>query len=394
MKAVHLVLHGVDLESDTFFELCKIDLKAVSPGTTRVIPPKEVYKHVLTFDEQDQARLEYVANRIVGLASEVGQRVMSDRSHNTTSNPYDNALRLLAANESDFRKAEEIRYVEYHRGHGRMWDGYYLTTPVPLDKDVDLTDFVQKLRAHFNNDKLVVRRQKRQRHSDHHALVTVLQFIIYREGLPVSFEVLDEEGKDVILETIHPAREYAVTYEPETGVIELYADQKAIRDVLKQTFCEAVLDQEDSPEKLKLRPVNLEIFRQRPNFEDSFELKFGIKEAVVKEIDTQVSPGQGITVYKATPRKAFRSDAYQNLDDNGVSLEDSRKYKIRSVTLAFHCEATDDLPEETIVVRLSAPNSCSLRDLSQRERYLNHDLLVQMGVLLEDKDKDNEATSV
>ncbi|WP_422135509.1 hypothetical protein [Endozoicomonas sp. ALD040] len=392
MKAVQQVLQGADLESDTFFELCKIDLNAVSPGTTRIITPKEVYKNILTLDEQDQARLEYVAIRIVDLACEVGQQVMSDLSHNFTSNPYDNALRLLAANESDFRKAEEIRYVEYHRHHGRMWDGYYLPTPVPLDKDVDLTDFVQKLRDQFNNDKLVIRRQKRQRHSDHQGLVTVLQFMIYREGLPVSFEVLDEEGKDVVLETIHPAREYAVTYEPETGVIELYAEQVAIRNLLKKAFCESVLEQEDSPEKLKLRQINLEIFRQRPDFEDSFDLKHGVMEVTVKNIDIQTLPGRGGAILKATSRKFFDKDAYQTIEDLGINLLNPNRLHIRGVTLAFLCEAVGSLPKETITVKLRAPNGCSLRDLSQRERYLNHDLLVQMGVLLEDKD--DEATSV
>lgn len=183
-----------------------------------------------------------------------------------------------------------------------------------------------------------------------------------------------------------------MTYEPETGVIELYAEQVAIRNLLKKAFCESVLEQEDSPEKLKLRQINLEIFRQRPDFEDSFDLKRGVMEVTVKNIDIQTLPGRGGAILKATSRKFFDKDAYQTIEDLGINLLNPNRLRIRGVTLAFLCEAVGSLPKETITVKLRAPNGCSLRDLSQRERYLNHDLLVQMGVLLEDKD--DEATSV
>lgn len=72
MKAVHRVLHGVDLESDTFFELCKIDLKTVSPGTTRIISAKDVFKNVQALSEPEQVRIERTANRIEGMSCPVG----------------------------------------------------------------------------------------------------------------------------------------------------------------------------------------------------------------------------------------------------------------------------------------------------------------------------------
>lgn len=309
---------------------------------------------------------------------------MKDLSHDRTSNAYDNAVHLLASNESDFRVAEEIRYVEYHRGHGCMWDGFYLVTPISLEIDADLSGFECQLRSMFNNDKLVIRRQKRPRSDDEESPVSVLRFMIYREGLPVSFEVLDDEEKDLVLETIHPAREYAVTYEPGTGVVELYAEQKSIRNILKKVFCEGVLGQQDEPEKLKLRQVNLEMFRERPDFEDCFELKHGITSVAVKEIATQDATGKGLATFQAAPRRAFQSDVYESLVGHGVNLKDNQQLQIRSVTLAFRCEAIDELPKETLLVKLRAPNSCSLRDLSQRERYLNHDFLVRMGILLEE----------
>ncbi len=217
----------------------------------------------------------------------------------------------------------------------------------------------------------------------------MLQFIIYREGLPTSFEVLDEEGKDVIVETIHPAREYAVTYEPQTGVIELCADKQDIRTQLKTAFCESVLKQTEDPARIKLRKVNLELFRDRPDFADAFELRHGIHEVIVKEVELQIKPHKGIHIIKATPRKSFQFDAYNSWVEAGGALPFiEQTFDIRAVTLSFRCEATEHLPEETIHVRLKGSNSCSLRDQSLRERYINHDLLVKMGVFLpEDKDE-------
>ncbi len=270
-----------------------------------------------------------------------------------------------------------------------MWEGFYLTQPEPLDIGVDLTDFENRLRDFFNQNKLVCRRQSRKGYNDDDEIVKVLQFIIYREGLPTSFEVLDEEGKDVVLETIHPAREYAVTYEPQTCVIELYADKKDVRSQLKTAFCECVLKQTEDPARIRLRKVNLALFRERPDFSDVFELRHGIQEVIVKEIEFQILPGKGIDIIKATPRKSFQFDAYNSWQEKGGTLPfDDTKLRIQAVTLSFRCEETEHLPEETIHVRLKTPNNCSLRDQSLRERYINHDLLVKMGVLLsEDKDE-------
>ena len=389
MQSVQRVLRGADLESDTLFNLCGIDLQAVSPGTTRIISPKEVMHHVVKLDEHQQAKLIRLAARIEGMADPLGQQVLSDLSLNPTPNAYDNALHLVDYDEKIFRKAEEIRYVEFHRYQSRMWEGFYLIEPVPLDIGVDLTEFEQRLRDVFKQDKLVCRRQLRKRHNDDDEIVKVLQFIIYREGLPTSFEVLDEEGKDVVMETIHPAREYAVTYEPQTGVIELYADKKDVRVQLKTAFCESVLQQTEDPARIKLRKVNLELFRERPDFSSVFELRHGIQEVIVKEIELQIQPNKGINIVRATPRRSFRYDAYNSWLEKGATLPlDDRTFEIRSVTLSFRCEATEHLSEETIHVRLKGPNSCSLRDQSLRERYINHDLLVKMGVFLsEDRDE-------
>ena len=386
MQSVQRVLRGADLESDTLFSLCGIDLQAVSPGTTRIISPKDIMQHVVKLDEQQQAKLIRLSARIEGMADQLGQQVLGDLSLDPTKNPYDNALRLLDSDEKTFRIAEEIRYVEFHRYQSRMWEGFYLTQPVPVDIGVDLTDFENRLRDFFNQNKLVCRRQSRKRYNDDDEIVKVLQFIIYREGLPTSFEVLDEEGKDVVLETIHPAREYAVTYEPKTGVIELYADKKDVRSQLKTAFCECVLKQTEDPARIRLRKVNLALFHERPDFSDVFELRHGIQEVIVKEIEFQILPGKGVDIIKATPRKSFQFDAYNSWQEKGGTLPfDDTKLRIQAVTLSFRCEETEHLPEEIIHVRLKTPNNCSLRDQSLRERYINHDLLVKMGVLsLED----------
>ncbi len=382
MQSVKRVLRGADLELDTFFKLCGIDLHTVSPGTARILPPEDALNNVLRLDAHQQASLNRLAVRIEGMADPVGQQVMSDLSYDSTKNAYDNALHLLEHDEQVFLKAEEIRYVEYHRYKARMWEGFYLTQPVPLKIDADLSEFEKRLSECFNQNKLVCHRQLRKRCNDDDEIVDILQFTIYREGLPTSFEVLDEAGNDVIIETIHPAREYAVTYEPKTGVIELYADKSDIRGQLKTVFCEAVLRQSEDPTRIKLRKVNLELFRTRPDFTDAFELRHGIQEVAVKEIELKIRPHHGVSVFKATPRKTFQFDAYNSWLETGGELPLSpESLMIRSVTLSFRCEATDDLPAETLHVKLRAPNHCSLRDQTLRERYINHDLLIKMGIL-------------
>ena len=383
MKAVNRVLHSINEESDTFFELCGIDVKSVSPGTTRIVPPKDLMSHVQAMGEREQAVLIRVAARIDLLADPLGQQVLQDLSLNHSNNPYDNAVHLLSRNERTFRKAEEIRYVDYHRGRQRMWEGYYLSNPVPLAMDVDLSRFEAALKKTFNKNQLVVKRLSRERLDNDQEAVTVLQFMIYREGLPTHVEVLNPDGSDVELSVIHPAREYAITYEPESGVLEVYAHQKSIRSELKNTFCRQVLGQKEDLQCVEQRRVNMNFFRQRPDFTNQFGLRYGIQSAVVKELGIKVAPNEGIMTYKPKPRSR-QSDAYSTLFDAGLGdLSDVQKFTMCTATVVFYCEETDEHPKETIYVRLQHPNGCSLRDLSVRERYINHDLLVGLNILQE-----------
>ncbi|WP_263080098.1 hypothetical protein [Endozoicomonas sp. Mp262] len=120
MKTVNRVLHCIDEESDTLFELCGIDINAISPGTTRLVSPKELMSRVHGLSKGEQAALIRVAARIDLLADPIGQQVLQDLSLDYSGNPHDNAVCLLASNEKSFRKAEEIRYVEHNRGRQRM----------------------------------------------------------------------------------------------------------------------------------------------------------------------------------------------------------------------------------------------------------------------------------
>ncbi|WP_263080097.1 hypothetical protein [Endozoicomonas sp. Mp262] len=229
----------------------------------------------------------------------------------------------------------------------------------------------------------MVKRISRERADSDDNLVTVLQFMIYREGLSTYVEVLNPDGSDIELSVIHPAREYAITYEPATGVLEVYANQKKIRGELKKLFCRQVLGRKEDLKCIEQRQVNMDFFRQRPDFTHQFGLRYGIRSAVVKELGIKVAPNEGVMTYKPKPRSR-QFDAYDTLFDAGLGdLSDVQKFTMCTATVVFHCEETDEHPKETICVRLQHPNGCSLRDLSVREHYINHDLLVGLNILQE-----------
>ncbi len=122
MQSVQRVLRGADLESDTLFSLCGIDFQAVSPGTTRIISPKDIMQHVVKLDEQQQAKLIRLSARIEGMADQLGQQVLGDLSLDPTENPYDNALRLLDSDEKTSvqqRKFATLSFTVISQGCGK-----------------------------------------------------------------------------------------------------------------------------------------------------------------------------------------------------------------------------------------------------------------------------------
>ena len=389
MPVISRVLRHLNIESDTFFDLCEIDLHKVSPGTTRMVSPKDLIRSTRMLDSQQQDKLRQLAQRIDNLSSIAGQEILQNLDTHKADftglrTPQDKLVRLYKEDRPTFRKAEAIFYVDEYREKTMVWSGYRLPVPVALEMTCDLSVFQESLVDVFGNDMVVIEPYERFRQNRKGVSTLVLQFMIYREGIGVSIDVVNRETGEVDSDVIYPARLYGVVYEPETGVLEFYGKQQALRDEIKTAFCGDVLEVSDQLESLIFREVSLNMLRTQQDLASLCSLRHGVRKIAVKAFSLKIQPDDEPMSFGGKPRQPFVSDAYQTLDKiDASSMLRRDNITVHSVTLVILCDAVDGLPEDTITLTLTVPHTCDLPDNTLRNKYIIHELLVDLGLIKE-----------
>ena len=388
MPAISRVLHHLDLETDTFFLLCDIDVNAISPGTARLLTPRELIHNTNMLDSQQQEKLRQLAQRIDNLSGVAGQEILHNLGvHNADlselRSPQDKLVRLYKNDRPAFHKAEAIFYVDEYREKAMVWSGYRLPVPVTLESSCDLTALQKSLEDVFDNDVVAILPYERFRHNKHGTPVRVMQFMIYREGFGVSIDVVNRETGEVESDVIYPARLYGVVYEPETGVLEFYGKQQVLRDQIRGAFCDDVLSVSDEQlEPLIFRKVSLDVLRTQQDLSYLCSLKYGVRKIAVKSFILKVQPDEEPVSFNAKPRHPFVSDVYSTMEKvDSLHILGRANVTLHSATLAILCEASDGLPKDTLTLTLSLPHTCDLPDNTLRNKYIIHELLVEVGLI-------------
>ena len=178
------------------------------------------------------------------MTDELGQVALASvatdlQALNKMGTSYHRALWTFLYDIINFRRAEEIRYAA---GHFKceMYDGFI--GPKNIDIMLNLEQillFEQKIKQFFNlSGSSKVEIFNRNYINNFDKKIKSFQVIIFLEESSEGY--LGFEKKDVIVKVIHPVEELTITYEPETGQIDITfkndEDNKDIVRIFVQTL--------------------------------------------------------------------------------------------------------------------------------------------------------------
>ena len=125
-----------------------------------------------------------------------------------------------------------------------MWAGYLGPREADVSGDpLDLELFKDKVSALSQaSGKVKIEVFSRTKPYGDGQELELVQVMIYREGLPESFHVFDDD--DLISQVVRPVREVVLSYEPQSGQIEIIADDGAFRENVVKAFAETMLGSE------------------------------------------------------------------------------------------------------------------------------------------------------
>jgi hypothetical protein len=327
--------------------------------------------------EPMQSRFLSNAERIAAMKDEAGQAALfavapSPDVLEGLPNGHARACWMLMHEPAWFRHAEEVRYTDERR-RGRMWSGFIGTQGLEASEAPHAVELFKTAVAKlFASPNVHVDVFKRHRLGFDGKVFPLTQATIYREGRPDDDWTF--ENGQLARRPRRPVYEAAVTYEPETGVIEVVAKERESRGDLAGIFAKELLGSECGQERLPLRQFNLDVLMQPYDFPT--DVPDGIESVQVTELRLMPldSAGERVTLEcrRESPNTVW-SMADEHFGDNNP-LENGWIATRAKLVIRFQPEA-GSRRGKTLPLNVTMPHGCDLKDRTEKERLIGEKYL-------------------
>lgn len=324
--------------------------------------------------------------RLMALADEVGDLAMSSCWPAVSDQPelagiQDRAIWLFINHPGYFRRAEEACFIDGRR-RSRRFDARVLSEGLEvLRADECRRAFQNALKGIISEGRVHADIFERNRRGFGGAEYRIVQVTIYAEQKPhTSLEFEEDELKNV---SRRPVLSAALTYEPETGTLEVAANSKSTRDALISAFAEHLIGRSTPVTDRGPRRYDLQHLK-RP-FDFPTDASDRIAEVRLRSLRLMPfgDEDQRLTleVGQVSKRSIWQVAEAQFHERNPLS----GGWYITSATLAVTFERTGSATRgKTISLTITQPNGCDLKDRTELEQMIGNKYLKTWGILVED----------
>jgi hypothetical protein len=201
---------------------------------------------------------------------------------------------------------------------------------------------------------------------------------IYRDGLPDIF--LEFDGGELATRSRRQVIEASLTYEPATGVIEVVANVRDIRQAFVRYFAENLLNIQVGSNRLPLRRYDLSVLR-RPHLFPT-DSKDGIESVRVTLLRLMPFDAVGERVMLECMHDASKTIWQMAADHFGENDPLHNGWIITQVKLVIKFRPTATMTRgRSLPLTISMPHGCDLKDRTEVERLVGDKYLRLWGIL-------------
>ncbi len=337
-------------------------------------------------EEESKARITVDADRVSSMADDAGETALYSVVENRTdldvlANGHDRALWMFLNRDLLFRHAEEVRYTDERR-RGRSWDGFEAQPNLLVRQDpIALDAFKAALRERFASNNVHVDIFRRIRPTFDGEDCELVQITIYREGRLDDFLAFD--NGDLVRRARRPVFEAAMTYEPDTGVIEVVANDRESREEMVRFMARDLLGIEFDSKKVPLRTYDLGVLLQPCEF--STDLEDGIDTVEIRQL--RLMPIDTVTerVTLECLSKADRTIWDMAADRLGTGNPLGGGWIVTQAKLVIKFQPRGESRRgRTLPLTITMPHGCNLKDRTEQEQLIGEKYLRRWGILVDD----------
>ena len=388
MVAMSTVIRRLSAQSlRRYFAERDIILPDVDWNAKKPPPTDAIVSAIGRLDADRRWRLEDEMDRIGELSDEQGQAavrsVIDDPSIlEDFSNGYELSLSVFLKRSETFRRAEEVRYTDDHRGKKRMWTGFIVEPGLAVGQDEETrASFGAAIKQGFGSGNVHVEIFERLRTALDGSERRIVQAIVYSEGRP--HDVLEFEKGELQTRSRREVIEASLTYDPEDGIIEVVARTKEEREGYARLFAAGPLSSDlGDGELLPVRRFDLSCLARVHTFptdmEDGIEsvrvtsMRLMPIDSMRERVALEVVGREGPAIWDVA---AARFGNHSPLGDD---------WMITQAKLVIHFRPEPGSGRgKTLPVTITMPVGCDLKERTDRERMVGEKYLRRWHLLEE-----------
>lgn len=344
-----------------------------------------LFNSIWNIHEDHKTNLFEKIERIHEMVDELGQAALQALIGNeadfiSLKSEHARCLWVMQNHPEKFQKAEHCASNDYKR-KSREWSSFV----APKEREVrdakeNVEEFKRLVLEQFNISKKIKVESFERVKTDHTGKeVAVFQLMAFHDGLHKSVQTFDKE--EVVTKFIASVNEFSISYEPESGVIEVTSDYKDSRAQLARAFVNAFLRTAEDVDEIPLKTFDLS------------KLKFPYD--FMKDVDApDLIEDVRVTLLKLKPFNSRNSTTIESLFSEHRSIYDLAQewyaqnnplhgsFCIKKARVSIKFKPNDKNPRGKLLhVTITDPNGCDLKDRSEREKLVGNKYLELWGLM-------------
>ena len=349
---------------------------------------KPLLKAISELSDEEKAVHYDNAERVDEMTDEIGQNALLsvvsnvDReAYEKLEGAYDRALFIFLRDNKEFSKAENIRKADTYR-KGQMWNGFIGPKNITVsNKEEHIRAFKQKVVDYFRiSGNVKVEVFTRDKHYEDRTDLKITHIMVYHEDLPTSFNMF-KDSETIVPMIIRPVVEMTLTYEPESGSIEVIAKGKECREDAAKMLSETLLNTKIDGQRIPLKQYDISKLLRPYNFPTDPEDGIESVKLQMLTLNPYDSYNKIILEVTAQEKKTIYDISKEWFDVNDPLR---KNFKLVKTKFVIHfAPDSENSRGKNIAVTISCPNGCDLKGKTHKEQLIGNKYLKKWGMLKE-----------
>ena len=224
-------------------------------------------------------------DRVHGMSDELGQNALCSIAGNDEifldqKGEYARGLYMHQKFPDKFRTAEFWVSHDYKR-KSKEWSSFHGPKNKKLDKsEENISKFKEEVLSHLDiSRKLNLEFSCRDKKDKDGNKLEICILTGFHDGLPQSIQTFDKD--EVVTRHFAPAKDFSISYDPISGLIDVISNSKDNREFLAKKFANIFLKSADDKFEIRLKKYNLAKFKSYQDLMKDVDLKDGIEDIKV-----------------------------------------------------------------------------------------------------------------